>query len=83
MSEKILCSVFEFYEACGGKFRRNEEGKITNRASAYDFVRRLPDDCKVWFGSSLKINVPKARKYIDRGGQLDPANEDFRPLEAA
>lgn len=69
MSEqKILGSAFEAAEMLGTQFKRDESGRLLNRSTCYDVVRRLPEDMKVYIGSSLRIHLPKLRQWIDEGG---------------
>ena len=78
MSRINLVKALDFWEMCGGERRINEDGKFTNRSSAYDLVRRLPADVKVRIGKTLYVNVPKAQELIDRGGSVAHIAHDLR-----
>jgi len=75
MSTKVLGDVFEAAEILGVELIKNEKGTIKNRSTCYDVVRRLPPSVKVQLGHSLRVNIPKLQKLIDRGGQLSSESE--------
>ena len=63
--QKTLGNVFDACEELDVNLKRDENGKVLNRGTAYDVVRRLPDHLKVKIGKSLKIHIPKLQAWRD------------------
>jgi hypothetical protein len=62
---KTLGTVIDAYEELDGEVKRDADGKVVNRSTAYDVVRRLPDHLKIRIGKSLRVHLPKLREWRD------------------
>lgn len=63
---KTLGTVLDAAEMLDVDLRKDENGKIVNRSTAYDVVRRLPDRLKIRLGTrSIRVNLPKLQAWID------------------
>ncbi len=51
-----------------GILKRDEEGKLLNRSTAYAFADRLPDEFKSRIGASVKINLTRMQDWLNEGG---------------
>jgi hypothetical protein len=71
INEKILTPVLDGWEqVLGGKPKRNAEGKVTNRSTAYALFKRLPLKCRVKIGKREFLHIPNTREWLNDGGDL-------------
>lgn len=64
--EKALLNPIEAAELIvPDLIQKDGEGKILNRSTAYDVVKRLPADLKVRLGSSLYVIRPKLEAWMN------------------